>query len=281
MNFGWRPKSGNPFVAGIEIPGIYRKFRLLIEYQHAAGWDDFAKHFGVAEGTVKGWGQGNAGQARDALPPRHLERFESLIKQALPGNAGPDRVREIVYGPALLLEQALRANAPAALDELLEAEADRGRIRLVRKPLQPNLIERERDGPERPVPSLALDAFFRIACDAPFPVRHAVALQQAQRLWGFVPAEIDPSMRRILLPGFKEDGSPDFMRERTQTGLHRFIVFQTADAIPIPIAPPDRAAVTLDPATLAGIVAFYRAQRETARHLYLLELKIGDPNERD
>ncbi|GAB6843727.1 hypothetical protein HNR00_003407 [Methylorubrum rhodinum] len=268
-------------MAPIEIPDIYRKFRLLIEYSHASGWDAIADHFGAAVGTVKGWGQGNDAQLRDRLPPRHLDKFVDLIARALPETFDADRIREIVFGPALLLEQVLRARSPAELEQLLNDEADRGRIRLVRKPDRPGLIERESSAPERPVHLVPLGAAFRLECDAPFPVRHVVALQQAQRLWGFVPAEINPGQRRILLPGFGDDGAPDYMSEREQAGLHRFIVLQTRDAVPVAIEASDRPEFALDYAALAGILGFYRGQPAAARHLYLIELMIGAADDDD
>lgn len=263
-------------MAGIEIPGLYRKFRLLIAYGHAKDWDELAFRFGAKASTLKWWGNGSDVRAPDQLPSKHLEALLDIIGDALAPETAPDTVQSIAFGSAADFEEALRRRDPGLLEALLDAEADRENIHLFLKSGSAGLVETEEEAAMGSNLVVPLDAWFRIECTAPRAVRHAIVLQNAQKIWGTVPLATSENRRRIFIPGYGPDGSPAFMRERSLAGINRFIVFQTHAPPPPAIMDHLKAGVALDYTALSSLIDFYSAQRTDQRHLFLLELTIGE-----
>lgn len=95
-------------MAKIQIPGLYRKFRLLIDYGRVEDWEALGALFGAKPSTVKWWGHGNVHRPPDQLPSQHLEKFVALVAGALPPEISPETVKDLVHGPVASFEAALR-----------------------------------------------------------------------------------------------------------------------------------------------------------------------------
>jgi hypothetical protein len=263
-------------MAGVEIPDLYRKCRILIDYGAVPSWAELGEKFGVKPATVKWWGQGSAVRARDSLPSQHLESLIDIVTDALPPDASPETIQGLVFGPASAFEEALRRRDPALLDHLLETEADRTSMQLILRSSETGLVEIDQPTMPQPKVTVGPGAWFRIECRSQRPVRHAVAIQNCRQIWGVVPIDIADDAHRMLAPGLNPAGEAIFMREKDLLGLNRFIVFQTEKPAPHAIGERMKLGIALDYPALATLIDFYRAQPEITRRLYLLEIRIGE-----
>lgn len=257
-------------MAAIVVGDLYAKLKRLIDHGVVDGWGALAAEFGVAPGTVKWWGQGDALRERDRLPARHLPAYLALVARALPQDASVERVRDIAFAPLGLFDSAIRGSEAIDLLSLLSAEADRSTMTLVRGDQLP-LVEIERED----LPSLlrlSKPARFRIECMLSLANANCLALQLADNSWCSLPTSRASDPPRLLVPGRRPDGEPAFVIERNAAGLHRYFVLETLTSPPPALLQPHP--VVLGLSDSAALAAFYRDQPAKSRAAHLLELAI-------
>ena len=110
-------------MAGVEIPGLGRKLRLLVEHGHFRTWNDLAESFDRSRSTVYGWGHGNDDRSPGTLPGNRFEALTNIVQSCLPKETTRTEARALVFAPVLEFEAAFNSQAMISLNRIIEAEA--------------------------------------------------------------------------------------------------------------------------------------------------------------
>lgn len=265
-------------MAGIVIPGLDRKLRLLIDYDHFTDWIDLGKAFGRAPSTVQWWGHGDNARKPNTIPAGRYARLLEIVATSLGEEALNERIKTLVFAPVAEFEAELRARDHVSLNKIIAAESVSNSGRLFLKPVvNTGLIETDRTpAPERNLPTVARDVWFRIEFSATNKTGHVLALQHVGKSWGLVSTHFDKPESTIHLPGQRDQQTLAYMRERLSVGLHRFIVIHTPKRPPAELADLLAEQLALDAPNLERIAHFYNEQPLAQRRIFLLTLLIED-----
>lgn len=259
---------------GIPITDLTRKLGLLKSFGGFGSMNGLAEEFGVSETTLYGWGSGRSDRANeDRLPDRHVPKLLEIAARCLGDGYSPERIRELVFAPFGDFETALRAAGQTGLHRFIEAEGRRGLIKLIPAPVA-GLAETDDEDTPDPENSIGLDQWFRLEVTTPIRSPHAFTLQNAGRRWGVYPSLVDLGRGVVLVPGKKRTGEVGNIRERVQTGPHRFVVMQCPSPPPQDVMTYFRESVELDMAALRRVAAFYAEQNANRRALFVTDIEV-------
>ncbi len=260
---------------GVFVRGIRRKIRLLEAYGCYKDLENIAEYLGKKQGTVLSWADGSGSQLPNEVPEKSFPIFLKLFEDAL-SETIPARVKEIVFAPASLLEDELRARLGASFMYFVNTEADSKSCRFFRvehqeKGLIETSLSRERESAEVIV---GLSERFRLCVEMNSQNQNILALQCARSNWGVVPHTTDLATGHVDLPGKDKDGELAVMNEPHDTGIHHFIVMAVNSSIPEDIASARDQKLTLDHAKLNELALFYQEQPQKQRKLFLLKIEV-------
>lgn len=261
-------------MSSVVIPDLKEKFRVLRTYTSRTRWPALAEAFGASHKTLQYWAQGSAVRAPELLPERALPVLIALVAEMLPPGRSDDEVRRLALGSARQLEEEVRSGSAALLSSIIAKEGRFGTAILNRRSDLSSLIEME-EAPSRDLPRIAAGEPFRIEVPPRRGCAYAAVLQNAQRAWAIIPvAKPTAATPRWLVPGLGSTGSPAFMQERRDLGLHRFVCFQSADPFPVWIDEHRREGTTLDKQGLERLASFYQARSASGRACHVLDLIV-------
>ncbi len=263
-------------MSGIHIPALGRKFRMLIDYGNFKDLEEMADLFGVTAKTLKWWGHGDAARPADTLPGRHLDMFLQMIGQSVSGRMTAEELKVFAFSSIGQWEDTFRSVSTISLSKLIESEAITECAELFLQPLpEADLIETEKSILPEPELSVSLNTWFRLEVSSRLESGHVFAVQNVLQNWGSVAAVFNKASGIILLPGILEDTQePAHMRERQDTGLHRFIVFQTPAPPPADYKRYQDDGIQLDAHILTRLAAFYDSQNRNLRRLYQVNVDV-------
>lgn len=256
----------------VVIPELRRKLRLLETHGPYAGIDAIAARLGRHPKTILWWADGNAVRQPGTVPKDKARELVDLFVDCLVPAVTPEQAREIVFGPADVMENQLKATTAVPIERHIEEEARSDRIRL--HPATDSgfgMIETDLDGAPEGV-RLPRGAYFRLVIEKDLRRRHVLALQQAQALWALVPCRTDEVQGHVLVPGVKPDGTLAWMRERRDIGSNRFVVLAAPEPFPAELQQPARQA--LDRAVLNRLSYFYGRQSRHLREIHAVTVEI-------
>lgn len=260
----------------MEVPALSRKLRFFIDHGRFRDWDDLAMMFDRKASTIQWWGHGDDERRPGTLPDSHVDVFIDLVSQQFPHLASRQECEEFAGMPFTDWQMQLQTQNSVSLNQLVQAEAERIPARLILKPA-PNagLIETEEEQPQ-PTPKLAvkLGQWFRLELKPDRSDGHFTILQHATTDWGVVPHQLNTKTSVLSLPGNREDGSPNHMRERRHDGHHRFIVLQTRATPPAELSSHLKDGLALDGTMLRRLASFYDELPKSHRRLFMLTLHV-------
>lgn len=267
-------------MAGIAIPALGRKLRLLIDRGLFEDWQTLALTFQRSASTIQWWGHGDQARAANTLPADQYDNFLALIERCFPHIRNQAEAKDFAIAP--ITEWEVRLNAPIApsINSIIETEAGDVSVVLFLKPeLETGLIETDKTAPKaQPQIALELGKWFRLEIKVPNGHGYFSVLQHAANQWGVVPAYWDKTEGIILLPGLKADGQHSFMIERQALGLHRFIVMQTPEPCIDYLQHLDQG-LALDSLAMSRIAHFFSEQPMSRRKIYVASLEMITPSD--
>ncbi len=264
----------------MKVPGLSRKFQLLIEYGEYNSIPQLAQKFDVATSTLYGWGHGANDRLSDTLPSKHVEMLIKIAAACIPAHYPNDHVQSLLEGPLSEFEIELKLHTHQSLNTIINNEALVGSGRLIPKSVNVNagLIETDDKAIDRSSPtSIPMGEWFRIEFDLTRKEGHFIALQHADQNWRLLPTHLISANKLLLLPGLKINGQKSFMRERRQSGMHRFIALQINEPPPQEIHRYLADDIELDGQGLRLISQFFDEQPTTRREAYLFPVKVKAP----
>jgi len=267
-----------------EIPMLYQKFRLLIAYGIYRDWKALGAEFGVSGKTVQAWGHGSAKQRVNWVPEHHHTTLIDVFAKAFPGKSyGPTKIRNLILAPLHDLERELLLSKSSSLIDLIEQEGRNDACGLFTHASTLDLVTRRGARQRQPQFSIGLATPFRLEFQTGFHGGKTYALQQVEKLWAPVDSSFDAANRVIHVPGFCDDGEPDFMEENEDAGRHRFVVIQTKATFPVSAQTVLRQPNVLDSRTLDELAAFYSDLKKTERRIFYVDIEISkklEPHEK-
>lgn len=264
-----------------EIPGLYRKLRLLIEAGFYKDWDTLGKEFGVSGNAVQGWGHGSLKQRRNWVPKRHHEKLIEVFAKCFPGVHGALQIRSLILGPVRDIEAALSLGEVVSLPQLIKNEGKCDSCGLFPKSSSLGLVETD-EAPERDAQFVVdLRASFRLEFETRFHGSYTYALQHFAKEWSPLPSGFDAKSGTIHLPGFGKAGMLICMSEKAQPGHHRFVVLQTLTPVPLSATNALLHDSTLDVRALDELSSFYATQKLTERRIFYVDIRIRKPGHDD
>ncbi|MCP4183052.1 MAG: hypothetical protein GY761_07010 [Hyphomicrobiales bacterium] len=264
-------------MAGIEIPGLGRKLRLLVEHGHFDSWNDLARTFGRARSTVYGWGHGTDERAAGTIPGNRFEVLIDVVLSCLPPETTREEAKMLVLAPVIEFETEFKSQAMVSMNRIIGDEAKTSSGKLYPKPkANAGLIESDQNPePElEPGLSIQLGKWFRLEFNTTAKTGYVSALQNIGQNWGAVAAHFERKTGRVLLPGFKTNRTLAHIRERREPGLHRFIVMQTPEPPPTEFTRYLVDGIALDGVIIRRMAQFYSDQHQNRRQMFLLKLQI-------
>ncbi len=197
----------------------------------------------------------------------------AITARCLGDGYSPGRVQELLFAPVGELETALKSAGQSGLRRFIEAEARRGQIKLIPAP-DAGLLDTDDVETPQPEDTVKLDQWFRMEATTPIRSPYAFTLQNAGHRWGVYPSVVDISRNIIFVPGKKRTGEFGNIRERTQTGSHRFVVIQAANPLPQEVMSYFLERAELDMAALRRIAAFYAEENPKRRALFVADIDV-------
>jgi len=262
-------------MAGVEIPGLGRKLRMLVEHGHFENWNDLAKTFERARSTVYGWGHGTDERAAGTIPGDRLDKLIEVVQSCLPQEITRDEAKSLVLAPVIEFEAEFKSQALVSLNQIIDTEAKSNSAKLYVKPkANIGLVETDQMLEPEPELSVQLDKWFRLEFNTSAKSGYVSALQNIGQSWGAVATEFKQDTGTLHLPGLKEDGSMAHIRERHEPGFHRFIVLQTPEPPPVEFKRYLADGIALDGMIIRRMTQFYSDQVLNRRQMFLLNLKI-------
>lgn len=265
-------------MAGIGVPGLGRKLRLLIDYGHFKNWNDLGNAFECSGKTVQWWGHGDDDRSSSTIPGKHFETLIDILKTCLPHGTSRAEVLGLIPAPSAELELLLQAQAQVSLNRIIEAEADTQSGSLFLKPKAGvELIETDQKPPvPKPDLTVSLNDRFRLEFNVDLKSGYFSSMQHAGKNWGPVRVHFDKKRGVILLPGFKPDGELAHMWESRDAVINRFIVMQTPEPSPPEFRRYLEDELALDGSVIGRIAHFYSAQPKQRRRIFVLTLDIKE-----
>lgn len=263
---------------GVRIDDLRQKLRLLETYGPFGPMEAIAEKLGKRPKTVWGWADGSPGAAANSVPRRSLQGLLSLFEEALAGEASPEQVHELVFGPTAWLENRLRKSQSTSLFELIDSEADMKRLVLYREDTRAReLVESNLDQETNAdAPQVQLNEWFRLAVERDLRGFDVLALQNANAQWGILPWQAQHQTGHILIPGSHPNGEQALIRERNMAGRSLFLIMATKAPIPSMFKDVGKNRVTFDATLLGALSDFYSRQSDKERRLFALWVQIGE-----
>ncbi len=258
------------------IPELHRKFRLLMTYGYAKGFDDLESQIGRKKATIIGWGNDARGREPGTVPTAYAETVLCLLMAPISASLTPAQAKQIVLGSADQFETHLRAGSAPSLRHFIDTEGDSSHCKLImRDDEDMGLIEITRPvDADGDVYKIMAGQEFRIVIERDLRRHHVLVLQNAQSVWGIVPHSPDQDRHHTLIPGTDDHARPLFMCERNDLGTHLFVVIATPGPIPAEITTLSQEGVTLD-SEMRGKLAFhYQNQDARRRKIFALGLEV-------
>lgn len=265
----------------VHVMNLRRKTEIAIKHGLARDDDDIAAKLRPAAGnkpplspkTLDWWINGDETRKSDHMPADAFENFVALLGERL---AIPDSaLRELLRQPADHLEDALAAANAASLHRIIARDATRDGAHVILRSDELSLSEEHEFSSDK-LPVVSLGEAYRLVFAAAPQLRFAVVLQNAGHAWGAMKSQVQRDGRRLLVPGITEDGSPRYLVEREQHGVHRFIAFQGRHPFPASLADYRSLPIALDRQALQLLAAHYENLPKSERAVYLLEVKFRD-----
>jgi hypothetical protein len=259
-------------MAGLLVPLLMQKLRLLTAYRHFEDIDQIAREVGVAAGTLRWWATGDAAREAGRISQKNIDAVLAVFAHALP-DMPRDKLLSIVRGPLDDLETHLQSGAIITLTQLVEREADHtsGKLFLEER-ASLGLIETKQVNRRAAQFQMALGKYFRIEFPTNLTGGNLIGLQKAQQAWGMVPCFFGAEQKCIFMPGYDADGALASMCERRDTGLHQFIAIQTDRPIPPEIMAAEIEGVSLDRTILSHVARFLMAQPARSRRIFVMDI---------
>ena len=262
-------------MAGVDIPGLGRKLRMLVEHGYFENWNELAKTFERARSTVYGWGHGTDERAAGTIPGDRLEKLIEVVQSCLPPETTREHAKMLVLAPVIEFETEFKSQAMVSLNQIINVEAKTNSAKLYVKP-KANIGLVETDQMPKPEPELSvqLGKWFRLEFNTLAKSGYVSTLQNVGQSWGAVATEFRQDTGIVLIPGLKEDGSMAHIRERHEPGLHRFIVLLTPEPPPMEFKRYLVDGIALDGMIIRRMTQFYSDQVLNRRQMFLMNLKI-------
>jgi hypothetical protein len=212
-------------------------------------------------------------QRTNWVPRVHQPKLVRVFGKAFEG-ASPAHVKALIEGPLSDLELELTRKIGPTLPELIQSEGRNETCKIFLETANAGLVRRRGRPVSMPQASIGLGAFFRLEFQTPYHGMHVLALQHVNELWAPLPVSFDADGRIIHVPGWDDDGRPDFMTENTHPGRNRFAVLQTRIAPPHAISMGLSQQSVLDLRSLNDLAHFYADHRPTERRLFYADIDI-------
>lgn len=260
------------------VPDLKAKLALLRAHGPRRTWPELAAPFGRKPKTLRWWADGSETHAAGAIPDAFIETFLVLVRDAMPRQLHPADLRALALGPLGAFRAAMEGD-PVSVPSLQALIAQEGRLGRARLHVQTDLalVEKAESAPQPALLKFGQRFYLEFSADRP---GHALVLQHVQQAWGVVPfSDQSPSCRvdagAVYVPPLSASGAPEFLVERRDAGLHRFLCL----FVPVPFPPEILQAATLqaqlDIALLQKLAQFYVNQPRDARGIDLLEVRIA------
>lgn len=262
---------------GVGIDGLRKKLRLLETYGPFGTMNEIAVRLNKRPNTVWGWADGSPGAAANSVPDKSFPALLQLFEEALINHASPERVKELLFGPAPWLENEFRKFKSPSIMALVENEADKTRFVFYRE-AKPNRgiietnFEHETDDD---APCVAMGEWFRLVVERDLRGFDVLAIQNDNALWTPIPWQADAKSGYIFVPGRHENGELALMREQSSPGLSLFIVIATKTPIPSAFKDHQKRRITYDQSTLGAISDYFQSQSKKERRLFAINVQIG------
>ena len=261
----------------VHVMNLRRKTEIAIEHGLALDRDDIAAKLrpethdspALSSKTLDWWINGDNIRKPDRVPADAFENLVALFGERLA--ISDSALRELLCQPAAHLEDALAAANAVSLDRIVARDAAREGARVVLRNDELSLSQ-EHQTPSDALPTIPLGAGYRLTFPAKPNLPFAVVLQNAGHAWGALKSGLHKDGRSLLVPGANEDGSPRYLVEREQDGVHRFIVFQAKHPFPPSLADYRNLPITLDRQALQLLAAHYENLPKHERACHLFEL---------
>ena len=261
----------------MEVEGLGRKLRLLVEQAHFDDWNDLAKAFDRNRSTVYGWGHGRQGMGLGNIPNECFEKLIDILHSCLPHLSGRPAARQLALAPLAQFEQELTLHEEHFWHRIIKAEAVSGSGQLFIKPEKKKaglvVSDKQRQEPFDQI-IVRLKQWFRLEFNTKAKSGYVCAMQNAAQSWGGVEADFNKKTGIIRLPGYRTDGKFAHINEPLQTDLHRFIVLLTPKPPPTEFQRYLIDTIELDGTILRNMANFYCGQPKGQRRLYLFELQV-------
>jgi len=257
----------------ITVPELDRKFGILKTQGAVSSVAALADAFGVSPKTLRWWVRGTQTRPPEQIPADKLSILINLFAKLLP-DAPPTTIQAMVLGPAIHLEDAIRAQRTTSLRAIIDRDGARDQATIIRRAHGIELVDTD-EAETAPMARIAIGEWFRIEFRARHGCRYALALQNAGQSWGaLLPARSNEA--NLLVPGRRADGAPSYMVERHQRGPHRFVCFQSAQPFPASLLAYVRNRIALDQQGLDILGAFYERLGSRYRTCQIADLEILD-----
>lgn len=256
-------------MSSLRVPDLLKKLNLLIEYSEYSNLAEIADHLDKKLETVRSW---TKGAGLDVVPSHRRDAFIDLFAAQLP-MLSRDQLIETLQSPRVHLEQAFITQKMPSLRALIEAQArfDRGKLVLAPNGLDLVEIRRDQAATELRVP---LGQYFRLEFETPHHGSQVIGLQHAPQGWAVLAASFDATRKTIHLPSLEADGSPNFMRERNDLGVNRFIAIQTLHPLPAVLHAALADRVVLNRFDLASLAEHLGSLGKTTRAIFALDIEF-------
>ena len=259
-----------------KVPNILRKLNLLIDYTRFRDIDELAAAFGKERKTLYSWGKGGG----EHVPSDSYKVLVGLVSKALNHGLSETEIVELLAAPsAFPLEEELVAAPARPLGDIVAAEADRTAGTLFVKP-RPSLglVEAEDEEELKQGDVVELQQWFRIEFRTPLGGGQILAMQHVGQTWSVLRYHFDAEVQIIHLPGLKASGGIAHMREKSEYGLHSFIVMQTQAPFPPSVRNLLANRTVFDSRLLNRLSIHYESHATTARRLFALDLLVERPD---
>ncbi|WP_299971483.1 hypothetical protein [uncultured Roseobacter sp.] len=262
-------------MAGLYVPELARKLKLLVREGHYPDLKAIAAALGRSWITVKGWGNDGRDTPPNTVPLKNVDALISVFHKSLP-HKSPEQLRHLLTGPADDLEALLSPGDGFTLAALINQEAVTGSAQLFTKPHPSSRGFVRRAGTPADAPE------FRVHLGQPFRLEFAtrsrasfcLALQKSPAGWAALACSLDREHRRIHLLAAEEDGSLPFMIEDQDAGAHMFVVAQAAEVFPRALYLAGRDGVPLHQALLKAFKDHFESQSRSTRKLMSVEIEF-------
>lgn len=259
------------------IPDLGRKLTLLKDHTDFKSADILARHFGVSVSAFNEWRTGGSKGRQDSVPDKHVPKLVALLGEAFRRRPPNDELKDLLFGPANALEDAIRDDAAVLLEDILTAEAQRDTGRLHRQNSL-GLVEHDEGDDDDTLPKVKIEERFLLEFDIQ-NAGYMLVVTNAQQDWGLVKfAEGGFSKRTptgsVIVPGIAK-GKPIPLYERNTRGIHRFMLFISPAPFPPVFSQAHAGRKNFDWTMLCQLARFYDQLPSGRREIHMLSIRMA------